>query len=198
MSGTEPAAGKGLATKRRILHGAITRFAEQGFRQTSVAQIARDAEVSAPAVHGYFGSKEDLFRAAFAHDVEDLVAMFRERLSAGTLLGSGATLIPDLLAAVQAHPLVRRMLQGREPERTVELLDLPVVARVRQDLVGAVAAAQAAGLIRDDIPAASLAGALETLILALLLGGVQVGLIGDEQRRAALAAIIFKGVVAIA
>lgn len=194
MSGSEPAASKGLTTKRRILHSAIARFADQGFRQTSVAQIARDADVSAPAVHGYYGSKDDLFRAAFAHDVESLVEVFRERLGDVPLLGSGATLIPTLLTEVAAHPLVHRVLQGREPERTIDLLDLPVVARARQDLVEAVTAAQAAGLIRDDLPAISVAGALETLVLALLLGGVQIGMIGDEQRRTALAAIIFKGV----
>lgn len=196
MSNTEPTAGKGLATRQRVLRMAVVRFADQGFRQTSVAQIARDAGVSAPAVHGYFGSKEDLFRAAFAHDVDDFLQVFRARLAGGQLLGSGATLLPALLAEVQNHPLVRRVMQGREPERTVELLELPAVASTRADLVTAVAAAQTAGLLRDDFPAVALAGALETLILALLLGAVQVGMIGDEHRRAALAAIVFKGLMA--
>jgi AcrR family transcriptional regulator len=194
---TRTEVGKGLATRQRLLACAIARFADQGFRQTSVAQIARDAGVTAPAVHGYFGAKEDLFRAAFEHDVADLLAVVRASLAADEFLGSdfpsGATLLFALLAEVPNHPLVRWVMQGREPERTVDLLRLPAVAKTRAELVAAVAVAQSHGRLRDDLAPAALAGALETLILALMLGAVQVGMIGDEARRGALAAIVAQG-----
>jgi AcrR family transcriptional regulator len=188
---------KGLATQQRVLNAAVTRFADHGFRQTSVAQIARDAGVTAPAVHGYFGSKEELFRAAFAHDVADLLAVVRGRLAGAQLPGLGANLLYALLAEVPSHPLVGWVLRGMEPERTVELLNLPVVAGTRAQMVEVVAQAQASGRLRTDLEPAALAGALETLLLALLLGAVQIGMIGDEARRAALAAIVAKGITPV-
>jgi hypothetical protein len=54
--------------------------------------------------------------------------------------------------------------------------------------------AQQGGMLRDDLAPEALAGALETLILALLLGAVQVGMIGDDQRRLAVTAILIQGI----
>jgi hypothetical protein len=67
------------------------------------------------------------------------------------------------------------------------------VVRTRAQLTTLVTVAQSAGLLRADLPAEDLAGAVETLILALLLGAVQVGMIGGESRRTAIAAIISAG-----
>ena len=66
---TSPPFAKGTATRQRILDAAVARFASQGFRDTTVAAVARDAGVTAPAVHAYFGSKQELFHAAFEYDV---------------------------------------------------------------------------------------------------------------------------------
>jgi AcrR family transcriptional regulator len=191
-----PTQTKGDATRQRVLACAVARFADDGFRQTSVAQVARDAGVTAPTVHAHYGSKEELFRAAFEHDIAALLDVITARLASGALpgLGGGLRLIPDLLAAIDDHPLARRVFQGREADRTRELLTVPAVVRTRERLTDLVAGGQRAGLIRGDLAPEALAGALETLVLALLLGAVQVGMIGDEQRRLALVAIIAAGI----
>lgn len=179
---------KGAATRQRILECAILRFAADGFRQASVAGVARDAGITAPAVHAYFGTKEALFNAAFEQDVAGLLEIVKARL------GDAGELMPELLAAVDEHPLARRIFQGREADRTAELLALPSVVRTRAELVAMVTAGQQARVLRGDLAPEALAGALETLVLALLLGAVQVGMIGGDERRSAIRDVIVRGV----
>lgn len=59
----EPQTPEAVATRDRILAAARALFAERGFDGTSVRMIADRAGVSDPAVHYYFPSKYDLFRA---------------------------------------------------------------------------------------------------------------------------------------
>lgn len=194
---------KGLVTRRRILDCAVARFADEGFRQTLVAQVARDAGLTAPAVHAHFGSKEALFQAAFDEDVANLLAVLNHRLASGALAGGTANpadLIPQLLSAIEDHPLVRRVFRGLEPDRTADLRNAPAVLATREQLVATIRAGQAAGLVRTDLDAVALGGALETIVLALLLGAVQfgavhIGMIGDEGRRSALHEIVLRGML---
>jgi AcrR family transcriptional regulator len=191
---------RGLATRQRILRSAVLRFADQGYRQTSVAQVARDTGLTPPAVHAHFGSKEALFQAAFDEDVANLLAVMRHRLAHGWIAGGPgnptATLIPELLAAMEDHPLVRRVFRGLEPDRTRELLDTPAVHATRDQLVATVRSGQSAGFVRADIDAVHLAGAIETIVLALLLAAVQGGIVADEPRRAAVQSVVLQGLMA--
>ena len=193
MPRSDTVPGKGAATRQRILAAAVTRFADDGFRQTSVAQVARDAGLTAPAVHAHFGSKQALFHAAFEHDIAGLLDVAQARLREGPLPGQGFALIPALVVELDSHRLARRIFQGREAEHTRELLDLPAVVAMREQLTRFVTVAQHAGILRADLPPAALAGAMETIILTLLLGAVQIGMIGDEERRLAIMAIMTRG-----
>lgn len=54
-------------TRARILRAARTRFAEQGYAVTTIAQIARDAEVSPQTVYSAFATKPGLALALVDH-----------------------------------------------------------------------------------------------------------------------------------
>lgn len=54
-----------------IRRAAIPVFAARGFRRTSMADLARAAGVSRPALYQYFDNRADLFRAAFQVLLED-------------------------------------------------------------------------------------------------------------------------------
>src|SRR5260370_10446685 len=71
-------ATKGERTRRALLDAAIARFGRDGYRRTSVAEIARDARLSGTAAYAYFPSKEALFVAAVG---EDAAAGIEEGLS---------------------------------------------------------------------------------------------------------------------
>nr|WP_296064299.1 TetR/AcrR family transcriptional regulator [uncultured Actinoplanes sp.] len=70
-------AEKKAATRGRIADTAWTLFADRGFDQVTVAQIADVARVSPATVFNYFDSKEDLLfdrLDQFGHDLVDAVA----------------------------------------------------------------------------------------------------------------------------
>src|SRR5205823_14897917 len=110
---------KGARTRRAVLDAAIARFARDGYRGASVAEIARDARLSGTAAYAYFPNKEALFVAAVD---EDAAGVIDEALSTLTdaddidLDKWRRELIFTLVGAVERHPLARRVLSGLEPE----------------------------------------------------------------------------------
>ena len=53
------------ATRERLLSSAWRHFAAHSFEAVRLADVARDAEVSAQTLHNHFGTKDDLFVAAW-------------------------------------------------------------------------------------------------------------------------------------
>ncbi|MEU9045553.1 MULTISPECIES: TetR family transcriptional regulator [unclassified Kitasatospora] len=74
---------KKIRTARRIWRTAVTLFAERGFDQVSVAEIAAASEVSKMTVFNYFPSKEDLVLGPMEHHLDEPARVVRER-AAGT------------------------------------------------------------------------------------------------------------------
>ena len=61
---------RGTGPAERLLELAVGRFAADGYRRTSVSDIARDADLTPAAVYAYFANKEALFQAAVDADAE--------------------------------------------------------------------------------------------------------------------------------
>jgi AcrR family transcriptional regulator len=167
---------KGAQTRQVILDAAIARFGRDGFRATSVADIARDAGVSGTAAYAYFPNKEALFLAALD---EDAAAVVAEGLS--SVVGEAGvqdwqeTLIFTLVAAVGRHPLARRLLAGLEPEVTDRVLEIPALAELRKVCAERLRADQVTGAVRGDIDPVAIANGVITIILSLLMSLVQLG-----------------------
>jgi AcrR family transcriptional regulator len=176
MSSHDPLTPKGESTRAAILEAAIARFGRDGYRATSVAEIARDAGVSGTAAYAYFPNKEALFIAAVD---EDAAAVMREGVS--TLDGGPSIddwregLLFTLVGALDHHPLARRLLAGLEPEVTPRVLDIPALADMRKAVARRLAAEQLEGTVRGDIDPASMANGLVALVLSLLMSVVQIG-----------------------
>jgi AcrR family transcriptional regulator len=66
-------------TRQRITEAAIELFAERGFEQVPVADIAVAADVSTATVFNYFPAKEDLIYDGMAAFNEHLLAAVRDR-----------------------------------------------------------------------------------------------------------------------
>jgi TetR/AcrR family transcriptional regulator, regulator of cefoperazone and chloramphenicol sensitivity len=64
-------AARSEGARSRILSTALKLFAEQGFKKTSIRDIARHSESNIASVSYYFGDKEGLYRAAFTEPLED-------------------------------------------------------------------------------------------------------------------------------
>jgi AcrR family transcriptional regulator len=185
------AGGKGARTRRAILEAAIARFGRDGYRPTSVADIARDAGVGGTVAYAYFPSKEALFLAAVD---EDAAAVIREGVS-GVLADPAAPdwrslLLVTLAEALETHPLARRLLAGLEPDVTERVLDTPALEELRKACAERLRADQLAGVVRADIDPAAIANGIVAIVLALLMSVVQVGSAAAGRYGADIAAVL--------
>ena len=167
---------KGAQTRQAILRAAITRFGREGYRLTSVADIARDAAVSGTLAYAYFPSKEALFLAAVD---EDAAGVIHEGLSSviadPDVEDWRQTLIFTLVAAVEDHPLARRLLAGLEPDVTDRVLEIPALAELRKACIERLRNEQIGGSVRPDIDPVTIGNGVVAIILSLLMSVVQVG-----------------------
>lgn len=169
---------KGAQTRRAILEAAIARFGRDGFRATAVADIARDANVGGTVAYAYFPNKEALFLAAID---EDAAAVIDEGVA--STLGPAGTdirrwhdvMIFTLVAAVERHPLARRLLAGLEPEVTPRVLETPALNELRKAATELLRTGQAAGTVRSDIDPAVVANGIIALMLSVLMSIIQLG-----------------------
>ena len=88
-----------------IVNAARLRFEAQGYRGTSLADIAEDLQVHTGAIHWYFPTKDDLFAAAMRRIIQDRQAAVEAEL------GDDATPIEVLV----------RFLSASEPYRGLHI-----------------------------------------------------------------------------
>jgi AcrR family transcriptional regulator len=175
MTGATPPS-KGELTRRAILDAAIARFGRDGYRATSVADIARDASIGGTVAYAYFPNKEALFLAAVDHDaaavIVEGVSHILEDLDSDDWR---ETLMFTLVEAVDQHPLARRLLAGLEPEVTARVMDIPALHELRKACAERLRTEQASGRARPDIDAVAVANGIVTICLSLLRAVVQIG-----------------------
>jgi AcrR family transcriptional regulator len=185
------APGKGERTRRRLLDIAVQRFAADGFRRTSVSDIAREAGLTPAAAYAYFAGKDGLFHAAVDADAGALIEAARMAGAKGASAREQLFLfVGELRERVDDHPLARRVLSGLEPEVVARLLTIPSLVALTAALADELAEAQAASDIRPDVDPAELAVGLETIVLALLMAELQTGLTVEPERQAGVLAVM--------
>lgn len=172
---------KGARTRSALLEHAIRRFALDGYRQTSVSEIARDAGLTPAAAYAYFASKEGLFSAAVDKDAAGLIEQAMPHMVEGAVTARWQSVLEALLAALGDHPLAKRILAGREPEHTERLIDIPALAELREGIAEQLEVGQQSGRIRPDIDPTLIAGGLTTVVMAILIAVLQTGVqpVGD-------------------
>lgn len=146
------------ATRLALVQAARHRFAFDGYRATTVRDIAADAGVNVALINRYFVSKEGLFRACLDRTATDRTAGDR----AGEDAGDGAAGGPDLERALSG--LIRHIIRSPTDEDSMQLLLLlrssgdEAVDRIRREtlrgyaerLAGAVRGGGSAG-VDDDL-----------------------------------------------
>jgi TetR/AcrR family fatty acid metabolism transcriptional regulator len=64
----------------RILEGAVKVFAEQGFFQSTISQIAKEAGVADGTIYLYFKNKEDILVQFFSYKARQVFGRFRKEV----------------------------------------------------------------------------------------------------------------------
>lgn len=167
---------KGEQTRRAVLDAAIARFGRDGYRGTSVTDIARDAAVGGTAAYAYFPGKEALFLAAVDEDIATVIREGASRfMEHPDFHDWREVLILGLLGAVERHPLARRLLAGREPEVTGRVLETPALTELRKACAERLRAEQIRGAVRPDVDPQTMANGIVAILLSLLMSVVQIG-----------------------
>ena len=65
----------------RIMNAAIASFAQHGYHQATIADVAREAGVAAGTIYLYFENKDDLLVSIFEEKVQGFIQTFHRRLS---------------------------------------------------------------------------------------------------------------------
>jgi len=173
---------KGEQTRRAVLRAAVVRFGRDGFRATSVADVARDAGVGGTVPYAYFANKEALFLAALDDDAAAVMEEGLVRLASEDRPPQWREqLVLTLIDALDRHPLARRVLAGLEPEVTDRVQDIPAMLELRKAVVEQLRADQAAGLVRTDVDAEAVGNGAVTIILTVLMSVLQFGRSGVDQ-----------------
>jgi AcrR family transcriptional regulator len=167
-------------TRELIAETARQLFAERGFEQVTVTDIAREAEVSPATVFNYFPTKEDLFYSRLEAFEDELMTAIRERAAgqsvvdafAGFLLGQGGVLTMD---APEADEQLRTITRIITESPALLARERHVFDRYAQTLAALLA--EETGATPDDSVPRVVANALLGLHRALI----------DQVRREALA-----------
>jgi AcrR family transcriptional regulator len=101
-------------TRRLIAETARRLFAERGFESVTVAEVAREADVSQATVFNYFPTKEDLFYSGLEAFEQALLAAIRQREPGESVL--------DAFGRFVLEP--RGLLAETDPEATEHLAAL--------------------------------------------------------------------------
>jgi AcrR family transcriptional regulator len=182
------ASAKGERTRQRIVAAAIRQFGEMGYRQTSIASVARSIGLTPAAVYPYFATKDDLFRGAANADIDAWITNAQNEI--GESATPWLTLAVRLMHQVRTHTLVWRIL-SEEPASTVSVcMGLPAVDSIRTKLTEELAVAKAMKLLPDSINPDETGAALQAMFLAFVVLHARTGLNDLDKHLESLARLI--------
>lgn len=163
---TEERVSKSEATRERILETALALFAEKGFANTTIREIAKEAGCSVGLAYRYFETKDAMVLALY----ERLVVDFAEEVRAlppGPLAQRWALATRGDIARLEAHrgALMGLTSAGLAPGRTTQVLGGSTTA-VRRSMLTLFL-----NLVTEarDAPKGDIAEALSLLLYALHL-----------------------------
>jgi AcrR family transcriptional regulator len=113
--GASRGAGAGVLTRTRrgLLNGARTAFAERGLRRTTMQHVAAAAGVAKATLYNHFRTKDDVAGALLAFELDRLAALAAELPL--------TVAVPALAEEVGSHPVLRRLAET-EPETLTRML----------------------------------------------------------------------------
>jgi AcrR family transcriptional regulator len=138
-------------TRTRIVAVARALFAEQGYAETTVAEIATGAEISVPTFFSYFHTKDDLLFSDYPVREESLRRWLADRPEGQTAVEAlGTWMIDELPRMIEQDPawqaVLRRIVDADPPLRAEEL------SRIRRKEAAVVeAVAEELGEEPDDL-----------------------------------------------
>jgi TetR/AcrR family fatty acid metabolism transcriptional regulator len=138
----------------RILEAAVKVFARQGFRQSTVSQIAKEAGVADGTIYLYFKNKDDILVHFFSFKAKQVFDCFRKEVGRGAdSAGKLRNLVRIHLAEFQRDPdmAVVYQVETHQSSRLAEK-QIREMAKMYQDIIAEIVEqGQQEGSIRKDL-----------------------------------------------
>ncbi len=160
---------KAVATRARLLTFAIAAFTQRDMASVSIAEIAREADLTPQAVYRYFKGKDELYRAALAHDVDTLQNSVLAELVDAPLPALTGALWSTYSHKVDAHPFAKAVIATRAHDMLTFVSELPSTRAIFDRIEREFVEAQRHGVIRSDIDVESTMGSSTYLFSFVLL-----------------------------
>ena len=142
-------------TRRSIVDAARRRFAEHGYRATTVDQVAQDARVAPKTVYAVAGGKRGLLRTvlipwAEAAVVDDNLAAMRDMRSGHAVLALVGATVRELCE--ELRDIIRLAVDAAAQDEDAAAALSATVARIRRNFVEVVDHLAALHSLRPDLP----------------------------------------------
>lgn len=92
-----------MTTKQRILDEALTLFAEKGYANVYVGQIAEAVGIKAPSLYKHYKSKQDIFNAI----LDEMKSRYDAQAGALNMNGNDAVADANMFAGISEDDLVK-------------------------------------------------------------------------------------------
>ena len=163
---------------QRILDAATKVFAQRGFFQSKVSEIAREAGVADGTIYLYFKNKDDLLISIFEVKMQEVISRFRDAIvDVDDAPSRLRCLIRMHLAEFQAHPDLAAVFQV-ELRQSSRFMREYKKGELKQylDLIGEIVEqGQQEGSFRSDVPMGLtkrlIFGTLDEVVSTWLLAG---------------------------
>ena len=163
---------------QRILDAATKVFAQRGFFQSKVSEIAKEAGVADGTIYLYFKNKDDLLISIFEVKMQEVISRFRDAIvDADDARSRLRMLIKMHLAEFQAHPDLAAVFQV-ELRQSSRFMREYKKGELKQylDIIGEIVEqGQREGSFRSDIPMGLtkrlIFGTLDEVVSTWLLAG---------------------------
>jgi TetR/AcrR family fatty acid metabolism transcriptional regulator len=183
---------------QRILEAAVKVFANKGFFQAKVSEIAREAGVADGTVYLYFKSKDDLLISVFEVKMREVIQRFREAVSGLPDAHSRLARLVELhLGGFQANPDLAAVFQV-ELRQSYRFMREYAKGELKEylDLLGEILEqGRREGVFRSDIPASLMKrfifGAIDEIVSTWVMSGMKYDLGGSAGH---LMELFFRGI----
>jgi TetR/AcrR family fatty acid metabolism transcriptional regulator len=162
----------------RIMNAAIASFAQRGYHQATIADVAREAGVAAGTIYLYFKNKDDLLVSIFEEKVQGFIQEFHRRLSREeNAVIKLRKLVHLHLFEMQNHPDLAAVFQLELRQSRHFMSAYPKTdLKVYFDLIGEIIEeGQQQGLFRKDLYLSAVKraffGAMDETVTSWLLAG---------------------------
>jgi TetR/AcrR family fatty acid metabolism transcriptional regulator len=174
----KPTARNGHSTDKRdrILDAAVRVFAQEGFYNAKIAQVAKLADVADGTIYLYFKSKDDLLISLFEQRMDHINAQMRTAVDNGTTAPDRLRRMIAMHAAlVEKDPYTAEVLtvELRQSAKFIKEYENKKFGEYLRLISSTISEGQARGELRDDIEpqlaARAIFGAIDELALQHLV-----------------------------